>query len=247
MPAIAPPARRLFEACLAALWPADCLLCRAALPWRQEGGVCIPCWGRLPWAPGVRLRRGARRILLWGADYSGPFRTLIHLLKFGGIDYLAPPLGDAAHRHLAAILDAGILPRPDCVVPVPLHWTRRARRGYNQAEGLARSFSRRRSIPLIGGFLSRIRAGPGQVGLGRLERRRALDGCFRARRRVFVGLRRQALDGMTVLLVDDVVTTGATLEACATALLAAGAAGVVACAVARTALRPKRRDPGTGS
>src|SRR5882672_7906747 len=77
-------AQRLAEAMLALAVPADCMLCGQPLPWRQRAGVCLPCWAALPWAPGVKLRGGALRVILWAADYEGPFRRLVHALKFEG-------------------------------------------------------------------------------------------------------------------------------------------------------------------
>jgi ComF family protein len=219
-------AGRLVEALLAALLPADCHLCREALPWRQEGGVCPPCWERLTWTPGCRTAPGPLRALLWAAEYQGPIRHLVHGLKFEDMDYLAAPLGRRMAGRLGPIAFAH---RADLVVPVPLHFWRRYRQGYNQAELLAREVARCSGLPLDSRALRRRRAGRRQLGLSRRERRRSLAGCFTAdpaRAR-----------GRTFLLVDDVVTTGATLETCARALLDAGALAVVGCVLART---PKR-------
>jgi ComF family protein len=216
-------ASRLAEAFFAALLPADCILCRKALPWRQEGGVCLPCWERLPWTPGYRPRRGVLDALLWATDYEGPIRSLIHGLKFSDMDYLAQPLGRGMAGRLGPIVSCL---RADLVVPVPLHLWRRLRRGYNQAELLARVIARCCGLHLDTRALRRRRAGRRQLGLSRRERRRSLAGCFSAAP--------SRARGRTILLVDDVVTTGATLESCARALLDAGARGVVGCVLART-------------
>jgi ComF family protein len=208
---------------VSALLPADCLLCEQPLPWRQEGGVCTPCWDRLPWAPGYRPGRGPLSAVLWAADYEGPIRRLVHGLKFADMDFLAPALGRGMARRLGPIVYAY---RADLVVPVPLHFWRRFRRGYNQAELLARVIARRAGLPVDTRTLLRRRAGRRQLGLTRRERRRSLAGCFAARS----GRAR----GRTILLVDDVVTTGATLEACARTLLDAGASRVIGCVLART-------------
>ena len=216
-------AGRLVEALLAALLPADCLLCREALPWRQEGGVCLPCWERLSWTPGCRTGRGPLRAILWAAEYQGPIRNLVHGLKFADMDYLARPLG----RHMAGRLGPiAFAHRADLIVPVPLHIWRRLRRGYNQAELLAREISGFSGLPLDARVLRRRRAGRRQLGLSRRERRRSLAGCFAAEQ--------ARARGRTILLIDDVVTTGATLETCARVLLDAGALGVVGCVLART-------------
>ena len=214
---------RLLEALVPAMFPADCLVCERALSFRQEGGVCLSCWDGLPWLPGYGRRRGPLQALLWAADYEGTIRQLVHGLKFAGMDYLGPALGRRMVFRLAPLIFAE---RPDLVVPVPLHLWRRYRRGYNQAEGLARAIARRTLLPLDAAALRRRRAGRRQLGLSRRERLRALAGCFVAR----PGHARDR----TILVVDDVVTTGATLEACARALLAAGARRVIGCVLART-------------
>ena len=230
--------RRLLEGLLAGLFPADCLLCAGVLPWRQRGGVCLPCWDAIPWSPGIRrMSRGALRSVLWAAEYNGAVRRLIQAFKFEGMEALGPALAIEAARRARPLVQEGPL-RPDLTLAVPLHWRRRLRRGYNQAEVLARAVSREISVPCAAGLLRRPRAGGRQLGLGRRDRLRSMSGVFRARRSAPFfspgGRRGETLRGRTVLLVDDVLTTGATLEACAAALKAAGAAAVVGLVVART-------------
>lgn len=116
----------------------------------------------------------------------------------------------------------------DLIVPVPLHRQRLRWRGFNQSAALARAVGRvahRRVDPLV---LSRVRATPSQVGLGVSERRRNVRGAFAVRRP-------DGLRGCSVLLVDDVMTTGATADACARALLSAGAQSVRVAVLARAA------------
>lgn len=110
------------------------------------------------------------------------------------------------------------------VVPVPMHWARRRLREYNQAALLARALAKRTGIPYRGRWLARRRATPTQTRLTARERAKNVAGAFAARRR---------LDGERVVLVDDVMTTGATLDACAKVLKGAGAAWVGALTVAR--------------
>ena len=222
--------RRLFAGALAALFPADCLLCAGMLPWRQEGSVCLPCWDRIPWTPGYRPAPGRGMALhgvAWAADYEGAARRLIHGFKFEGMDYLGRPLGRAAAARLLPLL--GALPPCDLVAPVPLHPFRRLRRGFNQSRILAAAFAAGLGRPLAPGLLRRAVIGRRQVGLGRPERLTALQGAFRVPVRS-----RASLAGARVLLVDDVMTTGATLAACAGALREAGAGSVLGCVVART-------------
>jgi ComF family protein len=232
IPDLSRAARRLAEGALAALLPADCLLCGTYLPWRQKGSVCLPCWGGVRWTPGYRPAPPDG--VVWAADYDGDVRRLIQAYKFEALDYLGPPLGEAAAAALRPLLGGpalggrshGALPRCDVVVPVPLHFWRQCRRGFNQSLLLAQTLGRELGLPVAARLLARPRAGRRQVGLGRAERLRALAGCFAAPPGRTRGLR--------VLLVDDVMTTGATLQACAAALRRAGAASVLGCVVART-------------
>jgi ComF family protein len=109
-------------------------------------------------------------------------------------------------------------------VPVPLHWSRRLRRGYNQAEILARGLARRHGLPLVRG-LRRLRATPPQQGDPALRRQNV--------QHAFAVRAPRAVAGRRLLLVDDVFTTGATLNACARTLREAGAAAVGALTLAR--------------
>ncbi len=161
-------------------------------------------------------RRGFDEAFCYGA-YEGTLRKLIHLLKYSGMRSLALPLGD----FLAAAM-----PRDrvfDAVVPVPLHWRRWWQRGFNQSELLGKVIARRRGIPLLK-VLRRGAATRSQAGLSNAQRRENVAGAFRARRRVA---------GLRILLVDDVMTTGATAAACARALNKAGARSVSVLTLAR--------------
>jgi len=161
-------------------------------------------------------RRGFDEAFCYGA-YEGTLRKLIHLFKYQGMRGLARPLGG---------LLAGAVPRDrqfDAVAAVPLHWRRRWQRGFNQSELLGRAFARRRGIPVLC-LLRRGTATRVQAGLSNAQRRENVAGAFVARRRV---------PGMRILLVDDVMTTGATVGACARALKKAGARSVSVLTLAR--------------
>ncbi len=151
--------------------------------------------------------------------YEGALRELIHLLKYDGMKPLAGTLAEYLSRALP--LDE----RFDAVVPMPLHWRRRFQRGFNQAEALAKDVARRRRIPLLKA-VRRIRATRTQTGLTNARRRENVSGAFRAGRG-------RPLEGLRILLVDDVMTTGATGSACASALKRAGAKSVTLLTLAR--------------
>lgn len=198
----------LRQTCTACLRP----LAAHALPEGYRCGVCQespPAFDRL--------------IALW--SYQPPLDAVVRGLKFGRLDYLG--------RHLAEALATGLGPRlaeHDRVIPVPLHWRRRLARGYNQAERIARPLAGRLGLPCLQA-LARRRATPPQSLLGREERLANL-------RKAFHVPRPDRVRGLRVLLVDDVATTGATLDAAATALKKAGAAAVTALVAGRTPLEP---------
>ena len=156
--------------------------------------------------------------------YDGSLRKLIHLFKFDlfkfdGVRPLARPLGGFL---------AQALPREqrfDVIVPMPLHWRRRGRRGFNQSDLLAREIGRRWNIP-VRKLVRRKRATAPQAGLTSSQPRKNVQGAFEAAKAA-------KLHGMSVLLIDDVLTTGATAGACARVLKRAGAAHVALLALAR--------------
>jgi ComF family protein len=151
--------------------------------------------------------------------FEAELRELIHVFKYGRVETLARPLG----RFLALAL-----PRTeqfDAVVPMPLHWRRRWSRGFNQSELLARQIARRASVP-VRNLVRRVKATPPQAGLTNAKRRSNVSAAFRVSRP-------ERVRGLRIVLVDDVMTTGATGSACARELKRAGAARVVLLTVAR--------------
>jgi ComF family protein len=159
-------------------------------------------------------------------EYDGALRDVIHAFKYRGRRSLAAPLA-----RMMAAAGADILDGADCAVPVPLHPWRRLRRGFNQAADLAVALD----VPVVHA-LWRLEATPAQSGLTSRERQRNVRDAFRLS--PLLGRRRRAITGGVVVLIDDVRTTGATLEACARVLKEAGACEVRAL----TAARALRRD-----
>lgn len=149
------------------------------------------------------------------ALHTAPLREAIHAFKYEG----RPELGPLLARYLIAVFRQEPWPNLviDAVVPIPLHAERHAERGYNQAERLAAPFCAATGLRLAPEWLTRTRLTRQQVGLGPAERHANVDGAFVAA---------NAVHGKSLLLIDDVCTTGATLRACAQAALDAGAARV---------------------
>jgi ComF family protein len=213
--------------------PPRCAACRA--PGRRAGGVlCGACRRALPWLPAGRCPRcalplpcgrrcpaaGAAFDAAWAAvAYEGVARDVLHALKFSG----ARPLAGVMAAQIAATAPAGALAGDRVIVAVPAHPGRRRARGYDPADLLARALARRSGLPLAP-VLRRGGGAARQVGASRDVRR--------APGRLAIRATRSAPPA--VVLVDDVHTTGATLEACALALRQAGAAQVTAVTWART-------------
>ncbi|HEY5609744.1 MAG TPA: phosphoribosyltransferase family protein [Thermoanaerobaculia bacterium] len=221
-----------------------CIVCEAELPWRDRAGSCCGrCWHALPKITRPKCRRCAvvwetdqevERYLCipcrdretsldwidaWG-DYSGGLERVIHAFKFERHDFLSGPLAGLLFETWSSRADAEF----DAVVPVPMHRKKLRRRGYNQAELLARGLARRTGIRLERRMLESTGLRETQSTLARDERAANVRGAFVAA---------SAANARSILVVDDICTTGETLRACADALHAAGAARVSALAVAR--------------
>jgi len=238
------PVPRWTDRLINALFDPTCAACGGPLGAGREGPVCRECWSGIrivspPWCdrcgePLKSWRRGADapsccarclahrphfdRARAFGL-YEGPLRQIIHALKYRGHQSLGVPLS-ALLRQAAG----GLLGDVDAVVPVPLHPWRRLRRGFNQAEALARGLGRPVWHPLRRGSL-----GVPQAGLRGDLRHANVRGAYRLSRRAGAAASRPR----RVVLVDDVMTTGATLEACSVVLREAGVEWIGALTVAR--------------
>jgi ComF family protein len=215
--------------------PTLCVACREPV---DGDGVCAACWAKLSFiAPPFCPRLGIPFVYDPGPDmlsmeaianppaytraraavrYDDVARTLVHALKYQDRTDLAPAMG----RWMAR---AGreLLSNADVLVPVPLHWKRGWSRRYNQSGALARVIERQTGVKLSSEALRRVRPTQQQIGLSRKERASNVQGAFN------VAADRQSLiHGRRVVLIDDVLTSGATVDACARALLRAKAASV---------------------
>lgn len=160
--------------------------------------------------------------LEWAAPFSGTARRALHALKYAGERRLATPLGEAAARRWARAGAGG-----DLIVPVPVHAERARERGYDQAVLLAAVVADRLGLPMAP-LLERHRRTIAQFELDRVHRGANVAGAFRVRRDAG-----RAPAGRWIVLVDDVMTTGATLAACGAALMTSGAVAVSGLTVAR--------------
>ena len=216
--------------------PPLCPSCRE--PLTGGAGLCAACWSKLsliepPYCtrlgipftydpgPGLlsmeaianppsydRARAAVR--------YDDIARALVHRYKYGDRLDLAPMMGRWMARAGRELLDGA-----DALVPVPLHWRRLWARRFNQSAALAGTLSEMAGPPVLHGALQRVRATAQQVGLSKNERAENVQGAFKV-----ASERKADLAGKRLVVVDDVLTSGATVEACARALLRAGASHV---------------------
>ncbi len=218
------------------LW---CAACRAATqpiepPWCEKCGepfvtdrLCSNCRAH------PLVIEQIRSVVL----FDGVLRQAIHRFKYERLSSLAEPFGEMLADYWQTVQLAA-----DWLIPVPLHPSRERDRGYNQSELLARQLGRRVNVPVSDKGLRRTRATAVQMTLNAVERRQNVAGAFECSDRRMRGAR--------VVIIDDVGTTGATLDACAQAVLQAGAVSVMGLTLARTPYgdvpRPKENENGDG-
>ncbi len=198
--------------------PRRCVFCGFVCD-GDEGHICAACFEDLPWiATPVSFERPPFAYAIAMLDYRFPVNAAIRRFKFDRKLFYGPAFGEVLLRALPMLPDT-----VDAVLPVPLHWLREARRGFNQAREIALPVAKALGVPFVRNVRRRRRT-PFQSGLGAPERARNLDGAFAVRGPL-------AFDH--VLVIDDVVTTGATLETLGKTLRQAGARSVSALCVAR--------------
>ncbi len=157
--------------------------------------------------------------------FHGPVKELIHRFKYRKKEYLVRPL---ISIMTSALSNGNPFPEnPHCIIPVPLHWRKKIQRGFNQAELLAYQIGRYMEVEVLPNNLARVRDTHPQTSLNHTQREENVKGAFRAR----IPAR---LQGKTILLVDDVLTTGLTASECARVLKRAGVERVYVLTVARS-------------
>src|SRR5580700_2112027 len=237
-------ARAIFGRALDLALPRLCAVCREPV---EGQGLCPACWSKLSFitrpycerlgipfvydpGPGILSMEAiadppAYQRARAAVRFDDISRALVHALKYGDRLDLAPMMGrwlSQAGRELLAEADA--------LVPVPLHWRRHWVRRFNQSAILAAAVSKASGVPIAARALKRVKFTAPQVGLSRTQRAANIQGAFRVPR----GGKAEVV-GRRLILVDDVLTSGATVEGCAKALLRAGARNVDVLVFARVA------------
>lgn len=245
--------RGALRAALDLALPRVCAACARALDAAEPGIVCGRCWAALRWLPAPRCERcghptgagacrwcaqlrpdvRAARSVCWATSGSAP--AILHALKYHGWTAAAEGL---AARMARLPWPRDVVEERRALVPVPLAPSRLRERGYNQSALLARALAARWGVPVWLDVLERQRATASQTRLTPEQRLRNVSGAFRA-----VDGARARLRAAHVVLVDDVVTTAATLNACAAALMAGGARIVSFVTFGRAPALGDRDDP----
>jgi ComF family protein len=241
---VADAARSALRRVLDLALPPLCAACREPVEGR---GLCPSCWSKLSFitrpycerlgtpfvydpGPGILSMEAiadppAYNRARAAVRFDEVSRALVHALKYGDRLDLAPMMG-----HWISQAGRELLAEADALVPVPLHWRRLWARRFNQSAMLAATVSSQTGVRVAAGALKRVKPTAQQVGLSRTERAANVQGAFRV-----PSDGKAAVTGRRLVLIDDVLTSGATVDGCARALLRAGAANVDVLVFARVA------------
>lgn len=219
------------------LFPSKCPVCNNISESTAYNPICTECWDSIERYSGpacnicgiptvsnytitcescLRTKPPFSQILYYGI-YEGVLKEVIHLLKFNGIKRLSKPLG--------VLLYELPIPKADAVVPVPLHKKNLVQREFNQTSAISRYLSKKLNIPLLLNALQKTRETRLQTEVSGKERLKNVKNAY---------LASEEINGRDLLLVDDVITTGATVRECSKALIGAGAKSVTVVALARS-------------
>ena len=225
--------RSLIQAFLDFIYPPVCLVCGNRF--EQGKWLCPDCWEEIQGSakPGLYFpemdfhflhEKGFFESVYVFWDFDALLETCIHKIKYEGMKHLGSAFGERIGLFLSTLGFA--FGEWDALVPIPLHRVRERERGYNQSEWIAKGISRIGEIPVCTDWIFRKRATQSQTGLSRKERLENVRNAFALKKSASV-------KGKSILLVDDVVTTGATMNACAKVLKEKGAERIVGIALAR--------------
>lgn len=215
------------------IFPQHCIICKKYLS-RKEENICQPCWDNLVFLPSpfcaecrsfVEKDRKCKRCedesglsLVYSlGNFDESYQRLIYAFKYGQLLNLGKRLGSTLGEKIKE--DKRFL-ECDFLIAVPLHSSRKRKRGFNQSEILADEISQKIGLPVLKDILKRKKKTKDQTNLDTKEREENVRGAFEVRDR-------DKISGKNIILVDDVITTGATLKECARTLTQAGASGVL--------------------
>jgi ComF family protein len=241
------PVKQLLSALLDVILPPLCHICHSFIPDAGSLHICQNCRDTLPLVvpplcpvcgipfTGVGSNHPCGHCITHPPHfdaahanflYEGPIRKLIHAFKYSRSIHLRYPLALLTAEGLKTALSEHA---PHLIVPIPLHKSRLRQRGFNQAVLLGNEISQQLSLPMLPDAMARTRQTEPQITLSAAERRVNVKGAFSVRKH-------EAIAGKRILLLDDVMTTGSTMDECARELKKAGAAAVIAVTTARTPL-----------
>lgn len=211
---------RIADDFLSLLFPRLCQVCGEPLV-RNEKIICTSCMIDIPLTNFHRIRDNRLEKSFYGRCYiekaaawafyrqGGKAQKLVHRLKYGGVKPIGPFLGSLYGNILK---ESEFREGLECIVTVPLHRSKERKRGFNQSDLIAEGMASALGIPFYGNVLKRIQASESQTNKHRYDRWENVEG-------IFIVNKEDHIEGKHILLVDDVITTGSTMEACATELL----------------------------